>query len=146
MGDTTPQDRAVRVLIERFRPKVAPYVGMKPDMDRGEQAVTDKGCILNLGEIVDCLADAGLLSSPQGEEVSSLRSERDLVDKVTAALSGYRHNLGPKTISLIRDGVWKSLPLSLGEMRDIAWLLQEAGLLYDHPPKASGEAAKEVPS
>lgn len=57
--------------------------------------------------------------------------EGALVDKVAAALNGYRHQLGPNAIFLIRDGVWKSLPLSLGEMRDIAWLLQEAGLLKE---------------
>jgi hypothetical protein len=67
--------------------------------------------------------------------------EGDLVDQVTAALTGYRHNLGPNALSLIKDGVWKSLPLSLGEMRDIAWLLQEAGLLKG--PKVSGEAVQE---
>ena len=58
---SNPQQQAVELLIKVFRPKLAPYVGLKPDMDRAEQAVTGKGCILTLGEIVDCLAEAGLL-------------------------------------------------------------------------------------
>jgi hypothetical protein len=57
--------------------------------------------------------------------------EGDYVDKVTAVLSGYRQQLGPNAISLIGEGVWKSLPLSLGDLRNIAWLLHDAGLLKE---------------
>lgn len=75
MSDTTPQDRAVAALIERFRPHVFPFVGIKPDMDRAEKAIYQYR-ELTFGEIVDCLTEAGLLSSgtPQ-EEDGSLRSE-----------------------------------------------------------------------
>lgn len=69
--------------------------------------------------------------------------EGDCVDRVSRVLRGYRIKLGVNALSLIKDGHWHSVPLSLGEMRDIAWLLQEAGLLRDHQPEAIGEADKE---
>jgi hypothetical protein len=77
-SDTTPQDRAVAALIERFRPGVFPYIGIKPEMDRAEKAIYDYR-ELTMGEIVDCLTDAGLLSSGTqedqgGEGDGSLRS------------------------------------------------------------------------
>lgn len=66
----------------------------------------------------------------------------DAVDKVSQALRGYRIHLGSNTLALIKQDLWSSVPLSPGEMRDIAWLLQEAGLLNGHPPR---DAAKENP-
>jgi hypothetical protein len=55
---------------------VFPYIGIKPEMDRAEKAIYDHR-ELTMGEIVDCLADAGLLSSGTQEEEGdgSLRSE-----------------------------------------------------------------------
>lgn len=54
--------------MERFRSNVAPYIGLKPEMDRDEKAWAYPARTLTLGEIVDCLSDAGLLSLPEQQE------------------------------------------------------------------------------
>ena len=66
--------------------------------------------------------------------------EGELVDKVSATLRGYRLQLGTNSLSLIKSGTWTSVPLSGGEMRDITWLLQEAGLLREPPATAAEHA------
>jgi hypothetical protein len=84
MGDTTPQDRAVKALAEKFKAgydKSGFYVDNLRDYSTLTAEQDEDGPTLRpltFGEIVDCLADAGLLSSgtqEDGEEVSSLRSE-----------------------------------------------------------------------
>lgn len=44
----------------------------------------------------------------------------DAVDSVAEALAEVRLQIGPNTRSLIADGHWKQMPLSLGERRTIA--------------------------
>jgi hypothetical protein len=89
MGDTTPQDRAVAALIERFRPGLFPHIGIKPDMDQAEKAITNYR-ELTMGEIVDCLAEAGLLADPAKAETQGLshalllRGYRGFADQVDA--------------------------------------------------------------
>jgi hypothetical protein len=112
-------------LLERFRPKAWPFVGLKPEMDRNEAALTDSGAPLTFGQIVDCLADAGLLSSGTHEE-GSLRSyasgdvptESD-IELVAERLRDFRLRLGPNTMDRIRNGA-DSIPLSGGERHEVA--------------------------
>jgi hypothetical protein len=67
-ADTTPQDRAVAALISKFK---ADYVacGFTPDDPRDHSTLVpvqeEDGVALTaltMGQIVDCLADAGLLN------------------------------------------------------------------------------------
>ncbi len=83
-GDTTPQQQAVEALVEHFQPDAKGCISLYPaKSSRDYSAATSTGDgpmdfrILSFGEIVDCLADAGLLcSSPvqPKEDEGSLRS------------------------------------------------------------------------
>lgn len=105
---SNPQQQAVELLIRTFLPKLAPYVGIKPDMDHAEAAVTDKGCILRLGEIVDCLADAGLLCSspdvPQEQE-GPLRSGPSALGEDSAVYIRLSNRAVNKTLNGYLDSV-----------------------------------------
>lgn len=157
-ADTTPQDLAIRALNERFKCSKGIFGETAESQWRLLTATQTRGAgfdwqTLTLGQIVDCLSDAGLLSlpggqKPQGDEgrcAPAPPAAGEVVEQVTEALKGYRLHLGPKVIALIRDEKWTSVPLSLGEMRDIAWMLYDAGLLAVHSPKATPELDQEVP-
>jgi hypothetical protein len=87
MGDTTPQDRAIAVLNEKFNCANG-AIGLDPPELRHLTAVktTGPGLFdwqkLTLGEIVDCLAEAGLLVDPA--KVKTLGLSHALL------LNGYR--------------------------------------------------------
>jgi hypothetical protein len=53
----------------------------------------------------------------------------DVVRAAADALAEVKLNIGPNTRSLIADGTWKQMHLSVGERNDIALVLQQAGLL-----------------
>lgn len=77
-SDTTPQDRALAALVAKFK---GDYVacGFTPDDPRDHSTLVpvqeDDGVsltALTMGQIVDCLADAGLLCSPPEEAAERL--------------------------------------------------------------------------
>lgn len=97
------------------------------------------------GHIADALAERGLLVSaePAADDVVQLDAQleelctscgekaynhplgelcavRDMVETVADALAEVRLQIGPNTRSLIADGHWKQMPLSVGERRMIA--------------------------
>jgi hypothetical protein len=137
-SSTTPQDRAVEALVQKFNPHYAEYP-LAPLSPRGVSAMTSFTASdghrsikpLNLGEIVDCLADAGLLSSGTQEEGDgSLRSEPPadgdgLVDVVAEALRERPFLFGPNTRDSITRGMDKVF-LTGNERRDLARMALEA--------------------
>lgn len=141
-SSATPQDRAVQALHDKYGLgagvlsavplTLADMLDHTPSTSTGP-SILDFRC-LRLGEILDCLADAGLLSSGTQEDQGdgSLRSEPPAlgpseadIELVAESLRDFRLRLGPNTVRAIRDGQ-DSVPLSGRERRDVARVAVEA--------------------
>ena len=58
-----------------------------------------------------------------------MSTEPDVVRQAADALAEVWIDIGPNARSLIADGTWKRMRLSVSERREIAEVLQQAGLL-----------------
>lgn len=102
---SNPQDLAVEALVEFFQSDTKGRIALYPaSSDRDYSAATSTGAgpldfrILSFGEIVDCLAEAGLLVTPQAS--SAERSEEDLVSAIAESLRDFHVSAGGMLLSL----------------------------------------------
>jgi len=152
MSSTTPQDRAVQALVEKFQCDRDGIIGQLSADPRNLAACKKTGDgfldfgAVTLGEIADCLADAGLLSSgTQEEEDGSLRSEPSAAGEVSVYVElsgrrvGYTVEEYDGALNVDMDDYDEPVGVEILDARKVTINGRQV-----HPPKAIGEADIEL--